>query len=307
MGRARLGSSGPLDAPLIVDAHCHYLEANRPDRPYVNASAMHPLSVDALASAADAVGIDRLVQVTSSAMGDDNAYSLEGAAARPDKVLGIVGRFDPIAPRVEERLRAYAAQPHVLSLRLTLFLEESKNWLRDRALQPFLRAAAAIDFPVCIHAPFQNPEMQETARRHPGVRFIVDHMNIRIEPGMSAETAFRQWPALCALAQEPNVWIKASYFCEAASGSESYPYPTARARFRTLYEAAGAARIVWGSNYPVVQRACGYREALEFVRTECDFLAPADCGAILGDNFLRSFAPKPTPAAASSIPAKSLP
>lgn len=292
---------------MLVDAHCHYLEANRPDRPYVNASAMHPLSVDALAAAADAVGIDRLVQVTSSAMGDDNTYSLEGAEARPDKVLGIVGRFDPIAPHVEARLRAYAAQPRVLSLRLTLFLEDSRNWLRDRALEPFLRAAAAIDFPVCIHAPFQNPEMQETARRHPGVRFIVDHMNIRIEPGMRAETAFRQWPALCALAQEANVWIKASYFCEAASGSEAYPYPTARAHFRSLYEAAGAQRIVWGSNYPVVQRACGYRQALEFVRTECDFLALADRDAILGGNFMRAFAPKPAPAAARPAAARRLP
>jgi L-fuconolactonase len=274
---------------MIVDAHCHYLEAERPDRPYVNASIMHPLSVDELAAQADAVGIDRLVQVTSSAMGDDNRYSLEGAQARPDKVLGVVGRFDPVAPDVGARLRAYAAQPGVLSLRLTLFLEESKDWLRDRALEAFLAAAADIDFPVCIHAPFQSTEMQDTARRHPRVRFIADHMNIRISPGMDAQTAFRDWTALCRLATEPNVWIKASYFCEAASGSESYPYPTARARFKELYETAGAARIVWGSNFPVVQRACGYRESLEFVRTECDFLSARDRAAILGGNFMREF------------------
>lgn len=276
---------------MIVDAHCHYLEAERPDRPYVNASAMHPMTVDELASEADKVGVERLVQVTASAMGDDNSYSIEGAQARPDKVLGVVGRFDPVAPDVAGRLRAYAAQPHVLSLRLTLFLEESKNWLRDRALEDFLRAAAEIDFPVCIHAPFQSREMQETARRHPRTRFIADHMNIRIAPGMTAETAFRDWPALCSLAKEPNVWIKASYFCEAASGSESYPYPTARARFKELYETAGAARMIWGSNYPVVQRACGYREALEFVRTECSFLGKPDLDAVLGGNFLGEFAP----------------
>lgn len=276
---------------MIVDAHCHYLEAERPDRPYVNFSAMHPLSVDELAAQADEVGVDMLVQVTSSAMGDDNRYSFEGAAARPDKVLGVVGRFDPIAPDVGRRLRAYAAQPHVLSLRLTLFLEEAKNWLRDRALDEFLRCAAEIDFPVCIHAPFMNPEFRETARRHPDVRFIADHMNIRIEPGMTVQTAFRQWADLCKLAQEPNVWIKASYFCEAANGTESYPYPTARARFKELYETAGADRIIWGSNYPVVQRACGYREALEFVRTECDFLSKPDLAAILGGNFMRDFAP----------------
>lgn len=289
---------------MIVDAHCHYLEAERPDRPYVNASVMHPIAVDELAAAADEIGVDRLVQVTASAMGDDNTYSFEGAAARPDKVLGVVGRFDPIAPDVGRRLRAYAAQPHVLSLRLTLFLEDSRNWLRDRALEAFLRAAAEIDFPVCIHAPFQSAEMLETARRHPRVRLIADHMNVRIAPGMTAAEAFRDWEALCALACEPNVWTKVSYFCEAASGSESYPYPTARRRFRELYERAGAARLVWGSNYPVVQRACGYREALEFVRTECDFLSKADRDAVLGGNFIGEFARR-SPAWGGAAPASS--
>jgi L-fuconolactonase len=277
---------------VIVDAHCHYLEADRPDRPYVNPSAMHPLTYDELAAQADALGIDKLVQVTASTMGDDNRYSFEGAAARPDKILGVVGRFNPIGDDVGPRLRAYAAQPHVLSLRLTLFLEEAKNWLRDRALENFFEAAAEIDFPVCIHAPFQSAEMQETARRHPKVRFIADHMNTRIASGMTAAEAFRDWPALCRLAQEPNVWIKVSYFCEAAGLSEGYPYPTGRARFRELYETAGAARLIWGSNYPVVQRACGYREALEFGRTECDFLSAPDRAAILGGNFLRDFAPR---------------
>ncbi len=277
---------------MIVDSHAHYQEAETPDRPYVNASGMHPMTVDELATEADKVGVDRLVQVTSSAMGYDNRYSLEGAVARPDKILGVVGRFDPVGPNVRARLHAYAAQPHILSTRLTLFIEESKDWLRDRALDEFLRAAAEIDFPVCIHAPFQNSEMQDTARRHPGVRFIADHMNIRITPGMKAEIAFRQWKELCSLAKEPNVWIKASYFCEAACGSESYPYPTARVRFKELYETSGAARIIWASNYPVVQRACSYREALEFVRTECDFLSKSDLAAILGGNFMREFAPE---------------
>ena len=275
---------------MVIDSHTHYQQEPTADRPYVNASAMHPLTWDELCAEADKVGVDRLVQVTASAMGDDNRYSLEGALARPDRILGVVGRFDPIAPDVDARLRAYAAQTNVLSLRLTLFLETAKHWLRDRALDDFLHCAAKINFPVCIHAPFMNVEFRETAQRHPDVRFIVDHMNIRIEPGMTVQTAFRQWRELCQLATEPNVWIKASYFCEAANGTESYPYPTARARFKELYEFAGADRIIWGSNYPVVKRACGYLEALEFVRTECDFLSKPDLAAILGGNFARDFA-----------------
>jgi predicted TIM-barrel fold metal-dependent hydrolase len=276
--------------PRIVDSHTHYIEPDRPGRPYVNKAAMHPLSFDEIAAGADAAGIDRVVQVTASTMGDDNRYSFEGFEARPDKVLGVVGRFDPIASRVRERLKEYREQPGALGIRLTLFHDWSRPWLRDRALDPFLDAAAELDVPVCIHAPGQTRELLATVQRHPAVRFIVDHMNIRHEPGMTAPTAFGEWPVLRALATRPNTWIKVSYFPEAAMGSEKFPYPTAQRRFRELYDEAGAARLVWGSNYPVVTRACGWREALDFMRVECDFLAPADRDAILGGNFLRDFA-----------------
>jgi predicted TIM-barrel fold metal-dependent hydrolase len=276
--------------PRIVDSHTHYIEPPRADRPYVNASAMHPVSFDEIAAQAQAAGIDRVVQVTASTMGDDNRYSFEGFTARPDKVLGVVGRFDPLAPDVFERLERYLEQPGALGVRLTLFHAWSEGWLRERALDDFLHAAGEFDMPVCIHAPGQTAELLATVKRHPAVRFIVDHMNIRHEPGMTADQAFGQWRELLTLAAHPGVWTKVSYFPEAAMGSEKYPYPSARRRFRELYEHAGADRLIWGSNYPVVTRACGWREALDFVRVECDFLAPADRDAILGGNFIRDFA-----------------
>ena len=275
---------------MIIDSHTHYMEPLRPDRPHQAESIMHPFSVHELAAAADAVGVDRVVQVTGSAMGEDNRFSIEGAIERPDKVLGVVGRFDPIAPDVKARLAEYFAPAQILSLRLTLFLASSEHWLRENSLEAFLRAAAELSVPVCIHAPFQNAEMLATARRHGGVRFIVDHMNVRHEKNATAQSAFRQWKELIELAREPNVWIKVSYLPEAAMGSETYPFPTARQRMRELYDSVGAARLIWGSNYPVVRRACNYAQALDFIRKECDFLGAADRDAILGGNFLRDFA-----------------
>jgi predicted TIM-barrel fold metal-dependent hydrolase len=276
--------------PRIVDSHTHYIEPPTDARPYALQSAMHPLSFDEIASQAAAAGVDQVVQVTASTMGDDNRYSFEGHAARPDRVLGVVGRFDPVAPKVRERLAAYRAQRGALGIRLTLFHDFSAGWLRDRALDECLRAAADLDVAVCLFAPGQTAALRETLERHPRTRVIVDHMNIRHEPGATAHTAFAQWPELLRLAALPNAWIKVSYFPEAAMGSEAYPYPTAQRRFRELYEAVGAGRLVWGSNYPVVARACTWREALDFVRVECGFLAAQDRDAILGGNFLGHFA-----------------
>lgn len=275
---------------MIVDCHTHYIEPEAPGRPYVYPGTLAPISYDQIADQASALGIDRVVQVTASTMGYDNRYSVEGAVARADRVLGVVGRFDPLAPGVADRLAAYWSQPQVLGIRITTFHEPSaKRWLADRALEPFLLAAGRQGVPVCVHAPFQNRELLETVQRHPAVRFIVDHMNVRHERGLSAQAAFSQWAGLLRIAALPNAWVKVSYFPEAVMESERYPFPTAQQRFRELVEHAGAGRLVWGSNYPPVERACTWREALDFIREACGFLSPADRDGILGGNFLRDF------------------
>jgi predicted TIM-barrel fold metal-dependent hydrolase len=112
-------------------------------------------------------------------------------------------------------------------------------------------------------------------------------MGLRYYQGKDNREAFRQWDALLSLAGEPNAWIKCSYFPEAAKDLEAFPFPVAQDHLRRLYEHVGAERLVWGSNFPNVRRACTYREALDFIRVECSFLGEADRAGLLGANFRR--------------------
>ena len=116
-------------------------------------------------------------------------------------------------------------------------------------------------------------------------------MCVRAHAQAPLDEAFRGWNDVIALAREPNVWVKVSYFPEAAR-AEAFPYPTAQRYFRELYERAGAAKLIWGSNYPPVERACTYAQSLEFVRDHCTFISNEDLDAILGGTFVRSFSPK---------------
>ncbi len=274
---------------MIIDAHAHYIETNRPDRPYVDPSLMHPISCDELAAAGAKAGVDLIVQVTASTMGYDNRYSFEGAKCRPDKIAGVFGRFDPLVLDVETKLKDYFAQPNALGIRLTLFHSWAQQWLLQRALDPFLRAAAKVNIPIAIFAPFQNALLLETVKRHPDVRFLVDHLGVRVEPAQTLTTAFRQWDSLLDLAKEANVWVKVSYFPEAVLGSETYPFRRAQQHFERLVQSVGTSRLIWGSNYPPVARACTYAQALEFVQKECEFLSELDRALILGGNFYRDF------------------
>lgn len=288
---------------MIVDAHTHYSQPHSDERPYdqemvaanPNIRFTKVVSVEEMIAKMPVLGLDRIVQVTQSKMGYDNRYAIEGALRYPDKILGVIGRFDPMAPDLESRLRKYYSNPVMLGVRFTLFTPTQRAWLRDGGLDPFLGAAEKLNVPVQIYAPDQLKESLAAARRFPGVRFLFDHMGIDNAHLRPHEETFADWAELIELAREPNIWMKVSYFAEASQASEKYPFPRAQQRFRELYEGAGASRMIWGSNFPPVEsvKACTHLETINFIRDHCDFLSAVDRAAILGKNFLDQFTRKP--------------
>jgi predicted TIM-barrel fold metal-dependent hydrolase len=265
--------------PVILDAQVHY---------GANSDGTYCPVTEALAVSA-AEGVDQIVQVTAAAVGWDNGESLKDAADHPGRVLGVIGRFDALSPNVEARLKELQALPGILGIRLASQTSGAPDGLRDGTFDPLFAATEKLDVAIQIFAPFQVPEIHDMARRFPGVRILLDHLGVT--RGFGRET-FRQWPQLCKLGEEPNVWIKVSYFPDTVYTFEDYPYPTAQRYFRELYQHVGSSKLVWASNYPPVKRACSYREALDFVRVHCDFLSLSDKDAILGGNFLAHFGPK---------------
>ena len=104
---------------------------------------------------------------------------------------------------------------------------------------------------------FQAPVWQLLGGREDGVRRVV------------------------AAASHPNILVKISGFYYGSGRPGDYPHRDARWIVRSLYEALGAHRLCWGSDYPVVRRALTYRQSIEAFRTHCDFVTPADRAAIL--------------------------
>ena len=251
---------------MIIDTHVHYSEAPRPDRPYdpelvktnPEFTTVKHFSVEDVLADTALPSIDKVVHVTQTKMGYDNRYGLEGAARYPKRILGVVGRFDPLAPGLEARLEAYIAHPFMLAVRFTLMSPITTPWLRNRTLDSFFVAAEKLNVPVQMCAPLQIAEIRDAARRFPGVRFLIDHLALEHAPHRPIDEVFARWPEVLQLAAEPNVWLKVSYFPEAAHVSENFPYPKAQQRFRELYEHVGAQRLVWGSNFPSVTKVCTY-------------------------------------------------
>ncbi|MFO1313025.1 MAG: amidohydrolase family protein [Burkholderiales bacterium] len=270
---------------MIIDSHLHFYETPRPGTQFSH--ARDHLTFDDVRDASRAIGIDRIVQVTPAAVGYDNAYSFAIAEREPSTVFGVIARLDPADPAIEDQLRDAMSRRAMLAYRITLIEKHQEAWLEERALDRLFAFAEREGVPIELFAPFRVGAMHETVRRFPGVRWLIDHMGLRYYEGRDNSEAFRQWDDLVALACEPNAWIKCSYFPEAAKDIEAYPYPRAQAHLRRLRDGAGADRLVWGSNFPNVRRACTYQQALDFVRRDCDFLTGPERAGLLGDNFQR--------------------
>jgi L-fuconolactonase len=270
---------------MIIDSHTHFYEAPRHGTEF--SPVRDHLKFEDVRAAVRAIGADRFVQVTPAAVGYDNSYSFMMAERHADIVLGVIARLDPLDAGVQDQLLAMMEKPQTLALRLTLIERHQESWLVERTLDPLFAFAERIGLPIELFAPFRVVEMHDTVRRFPGVRWLIDHMGLRYYEGKDNRAAFRQWDDLLSLAAEPNAWIKCSYFPEAAKDLESYPYPIAQSHFRRLHDHVGADRLIWGSNFPNVRRACTYQQALDFFRLECGFLTDAARAGILGGNFLR--------------------
>ncbi|MDE2572705.1 MAG: amidohydrolase family protein [bacterium] len=267
----------------IIDSHVHYWEADRPDRPWSKdgADIGAPLSAEELLRDAAEAGVSKVLQVTPSIMGFDNRYSIEAAQRHPDRIVGVIGRFDPSGNHIRRRLAEYIEQPAVLGARVTL-IKRWERWLTDGVLETFLAEAGRLGMPVQIYAPDQAAAVRSAAMRHGETTFLVDHMTLR----HSDPEPFRLWNDVLALSGAPNVYLKVSYFPEVAHGG--YPFQSVQPYFESLYERFGPDRLIWGSNYPPSRSACAYKESVDFVSGALSFLSVADKEKILGKTLLRA-------------------
>jgi L-fuconolactonase len=263
----------------IIDAQIHLWPpdvSTRPWPPGGNARQHGPaLSPEQALMVMDDAGVDRTVLVPPSWPGDDNAYSLEAARRWPDR-FAVMGRFDPKAPDAAARLERWREQRGMLGIRLTFHLPQWSAWLTDGTLDWFWAAAERLGLPLMVHVPGQAPAVGPIAQRHPKLRLIIDHL--ARWSGKKDEAAWSDLDQVLALGKHPNIAVKVSAL--PCYTTEPYPYPTVNKHVKRVYDAFGARRMLWGTDYS--RLPVPYREALRHMREGIPFLTAEDREWILG-------------------------
>ncbi|SFU90076.1 L-fuconolactonase [Methylobacterium sp. 174MFSha1.1] len=261
-----------------IDAHHHLWRlADRAGQwpPPALAAIHRDFTLDDLAPLLAAAGIDGTVLVQTLEDEAETAAML-ALAARAPVIRGVVGWTDLTAPDAPEKIARLARDPHLKGLRPMLQDHPDDAWIADPALAPAIDAMVAhgLAFDALVR-PRQLGSLLTFALRHPDLRIVVDH-GAKPEIGAGGTPGWRE--AMAALAARPNVWCKLSgLLTEAGEGGTEAVRPYAEA----ILDLFGPARVLWGSDWPVLNLAGAYGDWLDACRA---LVPPAHHDAVFGGN-----------------------
>jgi L-fuconolactonase len=268
---------------IVIDAHQHFwlMKDRKGDWPPPELAAIHRdfLPGD-LAPEIKAAGVSGTILVQSLPSVEDTRFML-GLAEKSETILGVVGWVEMKAVDAPDVIAELARSLKLKGLRPMLQGIADPDWIDDPALEPAVDAMMAhhLVFDALVLEPHLSA-LHAFARRHPGLPIVIDH---GAKPRI-AEGHYRDWRhGMLRLAELPNVFCKLSGLLTEA-GSQK---PEAlRPYIETILELFGAQRVIWGSDWPVVNLAGSYAGWI----AQCRQIVPqADHDAVFGGNARRFY------------------
>jgi L-fuconolactonase len=267
---------------MMIDAHQHFWQIARGDYGWLTPE-LAPIYRDFgpadLAPILARHGIARSILVQAAPTVAETRYMLAIAATTPS-VAGVVGWVDFTTPDAPAAIAELARDPLLVGLRPMVHDIDDDDWLLRDDLRPAIAAMAArgLVFDALVR-PRHLPRLVRFIERHPELAIVVDHgakpeiAAARIEPWLSD---------MRAIAARPAVMCKLSgLVTEAAHG---WRPADVRPCIDHLLALFGPARLVWGSDWPVVDLAGGYDGWWGLTQEALADCSAADRAQILGAN-----------------------
>jgi len=271
---------------MRVDAHVHFWRIGRNDCtwPPPELAAIHrDFLPEDWRCEANAAGIDAAIAVQSQPSERDTAWLLE-LAHDDARVAGVVGWTDLSAHDAPERIAASASHPKLRGLRPMLQDLPNDDWILQPALTPAIEAMIA--HRLCFDAlvkPRHLPHLLRFAKRHPALRIVIDHA---AKPDITRGELDPWRTRIAALAELPNVSCKLSGLVTEV-GARWHP-DDLRPYVEHLLATFGPQRLLWGSDWPVVELAADYSRWFNWADNLAG-LAGDERAALFGGNAVRVY------------------
>jgi L-fuconolactonase len=268
-----------------IDAHQHYWDPARGDygwlTPELGALYRRFLPHD-LAPLRAQCGVTRTVLVQAAPTLEETRYLLD-LARNDDSIAAVVGWVPLDDPHVAELIAELAAEPKLRAVRPMLQDLPDDNWIATADIASGIESLIAhqLAFDALIFAR-HAPALETLLTRYPALRVVVDH---GAKPPIRAGRAqgFEAWAAAIArLARFEQVCCKVSGLAtEAAAGWRD---DTLRPYIAHLLASFGAQRLMWGSDWPVLNLNGDYASWHASAQRLFAPLAAQERAAIFGGN-----------------------
>ena len=271
----------------MIDAHQHFWSVARGDYGWLTPETgvlYRDYGPEDLAPHLERQGIEATILVQAAETEAETRYLLS-IARRTSFVAGVVGWVDLASTDAAEAVARAARDPLLVGLRPMVQDIADDDWL----LRPDLRAgieamqAHGLVFDALIH-PRHLPRLAAFLERYPGLPVVLDH---GAKPFIAAGR-MEPWQAdIAAIAARPQTLCKLSGL--ATEAAADWRVDDLRPYVDHLIASFGSDRLMWGSDWPVVERAGGYERWRSAAEALLSRLGEADRAAVLGGNAERFY------------------
>lgn len=200
-------------------------------------------------------GIDKTVLVQAAADMAETNYMLS-LAQSTDFIIAVIGWIDMQSSDAAYELARLSRNPYFKGIRPMIQDINDDNWMLKEELSLAFYTLVQLD--LCFDALVKPRHLQALfalAKRYPTLKIVIDHAG---KPDIASEK-FTQWATgIKALADLDNVYCKLSGLVTEAGHNPDFdsliPY------MQHLFNTFGASRLMWGSDWPVLNLATDYSQ-----------------------------------------------
>ena len=266
-----------------VDAHQHFWRIARgdygwlPAHPKIHRDCL-PADLTPLLKGAD---ISKTILVQAAPTRAETEFLL-GLARETPFVAGVVGWIDFEAPEAAEDVARAAADPLLVGLRPMIQDLPIDDWMLSPALTHVFRAMATAGLRLdALVKPRHLAHLRKFLARHRELRVVIDH---GAKPHIRSGEIEHWAREMRAIAQDTPAFCKLSGL--ATEADEDWSDDDLRPYVDVLLESFGPQRLMWGSDWPVVNEGSGFTRWHEAAVALTAHLSPGERDAIFGGTAL---------------------
>jgi L-fuconolactonase len=266
----------------VIDSHQHFWSMADPwfEWPTPDLGAIYKdFGPDQLAPLLGASRVDRTVLVQVAPVIAET-HRLLDIADSTGFVAGVVGWVDLESQVSPADLENLSTRRKFVGIRPMIQSISDLDWMLRPQLAPALAAVARLGLTFDALVRLQHlRRLCSFADRYPNLRIVVDH---GAKPAIDkSRTGFEAWAdSIKSLAERPQVYCKLSGLLTEAgdrgSADDLAPF------IDHLLEVFGPERLMWGSDWPVVELAGSYGTWFDLARSHLAFLSKREQDSIFG-------------------------